>query len=395
MAGQALVTIKDKQWAVDIAVLPPELFQGLGGIPAIPAGIGMLFDMGYEQIIQITTVPMLFPLDIAFLSEDLTVTEVYRNVEPGYLVISQGLSRYFIEVNAGELQDINLDDQVVVALLPFEEIPLTSDPVSMMFTLASFLLFGTLLVSITMEVVEIPKKSPVLLPDTSLKKTEASYELETDRMGNIIITRTDEPGKDVFLQFESDKDLIYDLLKKDEKKELDSGWTVRIKRNEPRASILDELWENSARRQTPSVTSRKLTRDDVTVETWQERDRLGIWITEKRTDKVIARWWDDEAREMFTDGFFKPGVPQRSTEKPSRAFIESVLDYAEHIGILSSPGSPSAISKQTRKPVSGDNLDFLPDSPDFLAYTLDDIGYREKIDTAFLSAIARSRGRNS
>jgi uncharacterized membrane protein (UPF0127 family) len=37
------------------------------------------------------------------------------------------------------------------------------------------------------------------------------------------------------------------------------------------------------------------------------------------------------------------------------------------------------------------NLEFLPDSPEFLAYTIDDIGYREKIDTAFLQAIARAK----
>ncbi|MBN2240963.1 MAG: DUF192 domain-containing protein, partial [Dehalococcoidales bacterium] len=102
MAGQAVVTIQDKEWLMDVATLPSELSQGLGGIPEIPAGTGMLFDMGYEQIITVTTVPMFFPLDIAFLSDDLVITEVYQNVDPGYLVTSQLPARYFIEVNAGE-----------------------------------------------------------------------------------------------------------------------------------------------------------------------------------------------------------------------------------------------------------------------------------------------------
>jgi hypothetical protein len=72
------------------------------------------------------------------------------------------------------------------------------------------------------------------------------YEIEMDKMGCITITRTDDPGKDVFLQFESDKDLIYGLLRRGEQRDLDNGWTVRVKRTEPRASMLDELWKSSA-----------------------------------------------------------------------------------------------------------------------------------------------------
>ncbi len=46
--------------------------------------------------------------DIAFLSEDLVVTEIYRNVQPGYLVHSTVPGRYFIEVNADELEGIEV-----------------------------------------------------------------------------------------------------------------------------------------------------------------------------------------------------------------------------------------------------------------------------------------------
>jgi len=35
----------------------------------------------------------------------------------------------------------------------------------------------------------------------------------------------------------------------------------------------------------------------------------GIWITDNRTGKTIAEWWDEDAREMFEQGFFKPGCP--------------------------------------------------------------------------------------
>jgi len=106
MSGQAYLVISDKEWLVSLAIATWELEQGLGGLPELEAGTGMLFDLGVEQTIHVTTVPMLFPLDIAFLSEDLKVTEVYQNVEPGYLVTSTQPARYFIEVNAGDLTGI-------------------------------------------------------------------------------------------------------------------------------------------------------------------------------------------------------------------------------------------------------------------------------------------------
>ncbi len=103
MAGQAALAIRDKRWNVYIANVPWELEQGLGGIPDVPSGFGMLFDLGLEQYITVTTEPMLFPLDIAFLSEGLEVIEVYRSVQPGYQVTSTLPARYFLEVNAHEI----------------------------------------------------------------------------------------------------------------------------------------------------------------------------------------------------------------------------------------------------------------------------------------------------
>jgi len=94
----------------------------------------------------------------------------------------------------------------------------------------------------------------------------------------------------------------------------------------------------------------RASRYDVSVEAWQERDRLGIWITDDHTGRIIAEWWDDEAREMFEQGFFKPGVPRLSRERPGRDFVDSVLDYAEGVGLLaraSSPGTTPSYLPQT------------------------------------------------
>lgn len=68
----------------------------------------------------------------------------------------------------------------------------------------------------------------------------------------------------------------------------------------------------------------KPTRDKVRVELWEERDRLHIGIQDKDTGAYYASWWDDDARQMFEDGFFKRGPKLE----------ESVLDYAEEKGIL-------------------------------------------------------------
>ena len=83
----------------------------------------------------------------------------------------------------------------------------------------------------------------------------------------------------------------------------------------------------------------KPSRDDVSVNSWQERDRLGIWITDNRTGSTIAEWWDDDARQMFEDGFFKPATFTASGELGGPAFIDSVLDYAEEMGMLAKPGA--------------------------------------------------------
>lgn len=42
---------------------------------------------------------------------------------------------------------------------------------------------------------------------------------------------------------------------------------------------------------------------DTEIRVWQERDRLHIHLVDKRTEKTLAEWWDDDAREAIEDGF--------------------------------------------------------------------------------------------
>jgi len=114
MPGTATLTINSTQWQVSVATTPSELTQGLGGLPSIPANTGMLFDLGYETIITVTTEPMLFPLDIAFISSSLVVVDIARNVQPDCLITSDVPARYFLEVNAGELSGVAIGDAVVI-----------------------------------------------------------------------------------------------------------------------------------------------------------------------------------------------------------------------------------------------------------------------------------------
>ena len=72
-----------------------------------------------------------------------------------------------------------------------------------------------------------------------------------------------------------------------------------------------------------------------TLDIWEERDRLSIVLrndngSEFRDGPVIAAWWDDDARQMFTDGFFD-----------AQDLHWSVYVYAKSVGLL--PAKRSAV----------------------------------------------------
>jgi hypothetical protein len=135
--------------------------------------------------------------------------------------------------------------------------------------------------------------------------TFGEYILKMDRVGNITVTNTADPGKDVFLQFQADKELVTEILNHDELKDLESGWEVKIMTNEPRASVLSELWQG--------------------------------------------------AQPMQKQPAVIPNQP---------------------------PKEPGAVSK----------LQFVADSPEYLAQTIDMTGWRQRIDQVFQEAVQRVGG---
>ncbi len=148
MSVQLIATIGDKEWLASLANNPWELVQGLGGLAGLPQGTGMLFDLGFEQTITVTTEPMFFPLDIAFFSEAMVITEVYRNVQPGFLVTSVSAARYFLEVNVGELEGVENGSQASFELLASASPVQVSDWVTPMISFTGFILIGFFVVGI-------------------------------------------------------------------------------------------------------------------------------------------------------------------------------------------------------------------------------------------------------
>ena len=173
MAGQLTVRISDKEWLASLAQAPWELTQGLGGLPEIPQGTGMLFDLGFEQAVTVTTEPMLFPLDIVFVSESLAITEIYSDVLPGYHVSSTLPARYFLEVNAGEMDGVDSGAQVSLEALPFEVNTTAPDLISPMVSFIGFTLMGVFAISLAKDFSKEALGEPKQLRLVESSKSEA------------------------------------------------------------------------------------------------------------------------------------------------------------------------------------------------------------------------------
>jgi len=119
MPGQAIVTISDKQWTCSVANTFTEVTTGLSGVESLDEGEGMLFDLGldYSQI-DIDMSRMLFPLDIVFINSNQGVVGVLHDVQPGEeaSLSNETLpgARFFLEINAGEAEGIEVGEEVQI-----------------------------------------------------------------------------------------------------------------------------------------------------------------------------------------------------------------------------------------------------------------------------------------
>ncbi len=63
---------------------------------------------------------------------------------------------------------------------------------------------------------------------------------------------------------------------------------------------------------------------EVHVHVWEERDNLQIELRDTRNEQTIAMWVDEDARQMFEDGFFQRGA----------RLAGSVIQYARDLHLL-------------------------------------------------------------
>jgi len=468
MAGQATTKIGDREWLVDVATQPWELSQGLGGLSGLLAGTGMLFDLGWEQIIEVTTVPMLFPLDVAFLSEDMIITEVYRDVEPGYIVTSQLPARYFLEINAGELPDIEAGSQAEVSLLSMENAAAAPDWTSALFGFMGLMVMGMFMIGIvrdlTAEVLKDPEKRPLLYGPRG-ERLLAHTSQKVDLWIEITSGIDSELGKRADLPAGQLRQIAEVVAHRVEKRagelawlELRDGTTFERKGKalinqglkifaalDGYLGLTTKLWHTD-RVAVAGVIDGRLKEADVIIlrdgTTFSKsfvpgRSYLATTISEETpagtcyadawrflikegkgklvhgtvysgNRRIGHAWvitdsdfiWEPQTGRYFTTlGFrcdFAPVEESRYT--PEEAAI--MVARTKHLGPWSAEErqrylkdkSPAVIPKKPHQPKRHDDLEYLPDSPEFLAYTIDDIGFREIIDSAFRQAISRARG---
>lgn len=388
MSGQATVTIRDKTWTVGLALTPNELTRGLGGLASIPADTGLLFDLGAERIITVTTMPMLFPIDIVFLDAGFRVTDLARSQAPGFVLASEIPARYFLEVNAGETAaaGIEVGDLAAVNVTQQPTAQQASlDLGALMTTVieASMLAWGMMGMARTLfptredvfkvlptgrELKEygraiVPTRQELrnLLPDArrealvyfvyvgskvgaTTNRVEA-IQYATARGGQVYsVPRSiwreggafgvDAPTVRII------GDLIFDAGKEGRTARLDPGYPEAKRMMAPgQFTIRDRALD-------------KLKPFDV-IEVHDDGD---VTVSHKGTNYVVTT-----GGEVF-----------RETDRNPRTVP------ASHMGEM-----PKRITQ-------GGGMDYLADSPEWVALTIDDIGYRDKLDCAFQDGIRRA-----
>ena len=97
-------TLRNKViFTVDIADTKKERKKGLMFKKELKSNNGMLFIFPNSQIVNIWMKNTLIPLDIIYISEESTITQIIKNALPKNKTIhsSKELTKYVLEINAG------------------------------------------------------------------------------------------------------------------------------------------------------------------------------------------------------------------------------------------------------------------------------------------------------
>jgi len=139
----------------------------------MPAGIGVLSILPQDQVVNVTTEAIYFPIDLIFISSDLTVIDVAENISPGMLVTEETPSRYVLEINAGEAGDIESGDIVNVTIYQSA----TNNWMTPLVSFAGLVAVGAFMVgtvrAVTQAMLGKPKEEPLLLPQVTVEDGES------------------------------------------------------------------------------------------------------------------------------------------------------------------------------------------------------------------------------
>lgn len=105
---------------VEIADTPGKQEHGLMNRTSMPEDAGMLFVFGNDEPRYFWMENTLIPLDMLFITKDLTIIDIHENARPMSrdIIASAGPCRYVLEVNGGlcAADDIAIGDRVTLDL---------------------------------------------------------------------------------------------------------------------------------------------------------------------------------------------------------------------------------------------------------------------------------------
>jgi uncharacterized membrane protein (UPF0127 family) len=109
------VLIGEKEFLFSFAETALELITGLKGVTRLEPYNGMLFDFGHESYLIMTPKGLIFPVEVAFISEEGRIKEI-KCLDPanGFIRSSSVRARYALEVPVGffETHNIQIGDSI-------------------------------------------------------------------------------------------------------------------------------------------------------------------------------------------------------------------------------------------------------------------------------------------
>ena len=115
------VQLNEKIFNIDVADHHKAWELGLGGRDGMDEDSGMLFIYPLPLRQKFWMKGMKFPIDIVFVDENFKVVFVHRDcqVDDGHDIMNVYDSfvpiRYVLEVNAGQANEVNIDDMLVIS----------------------------------------------------------------------------------------------------------------------------------------------------------------------------------------------------------------------------------------------------------------------------------------